>query len=242
MPKSYYAILGIRSSASQADVKTAYRRLAKELHPDHYRGADRPFLDVQEAYAVLGDPARRRHYDVTRDRTRRAELVAPPPRAGRRVYPGEGAAPEPLVPERGRTDLGEVSPIRSFETFTPSFDEIFDWLWSNFASLGPAKSVRVKNLTLEVPITREQAARGGQARIMVPARAACPTCRGHGGVGPYECVRCGGEGAITGEVPLSIAFPAGLSEDHAVVIPLDRYWIRNTRVTVLFRPTDRPSP
>jgi len=40
--------------------------------------------------------------------------------------------PEPLIPEVGPVDLGEVSPVRSFQAFTPSFDEIFDWLWSNY--------------------------------------------------------------------------------------------------------------
>ena len=54
MAKSYYTILGITSDASQTDVKTAYRRLAKEFHPDRYTGTDGPFLEVQEAYSVLG--------------------------------------------------------------------------------------------------------------------------------------------------------------------------------------------
>ena len=55
MAKSYYAILGITSQASPRDVKTAYRRLAKELHPDRYGGSARPFLDIQEAYSVFSD-------------------------------------------------------------------------------------------------------------------------------------------------------------------------------------------
>jgi molecular chaperone DnaJ len=71
-------------------------------------------------------------------------------------------------------------------------------------------------MTLEVTLTPEQARRGGNARIILPARAVCPTCRGHSGVGLYECLRC------AGEMPISVAFPPGLTKDHAVVIPLDR--------------------
>ena len=112
-------------------------------------------------------------------------------------------------------------------TFMPSLDEMFDWLWRNFSGLDWPKSGRVENLTLEVPLTREQAVRGGTTRIMVPARAVCPVCRGCGGVGFYECARCAGEGAISGEVPVSLSFPAGLRRDQAVVIPLDRFGIRN---------------
>ena len=144
--------------------------------------------------------------------------------------------PEPLIPEASPVELGEVSPVRSFQSFTPSFDEIFDWLWSNFSDLTQPKSARVQNLTLEVTLTPEQARRGGNARVMVPAQAVCPTCRGHGGVGFCECARCAGEGVISGEVPVSVSFPPGISKDHAVMIPLDRFGIPNTHITVLFRP------
>ena len=149
------------------------------------------------------------------------------------IYPGA----EPLIPEQGPVDMGEVSSVRSFQSFTPSFDEIFDWLWSNFSDLAQPKSGRVENLTLEVTLTAEQARRGGNARIMVPAQADCPTCRGHGGVGFYECTRCAGEGVISGEMPVCVSFPPGLAKDHAVMIPLDRFGIRNAHITVLFRTT-----
>jgi DnaJ-class molecular chaperone len=134
--------------------------------------------------------------------------------------------------------MGDISPVGSFETFSPSFDEVFDWLWRNFSSVEKPKSRRVQNLTLEVPLTREQARRGGNANVMVPARAVCPTCQGYGNIGLYECHRCAGEGTITGEVPISISFPPGLSEDHCVVIPLARFGIKNLNCTVIFRPRD----
>ena len=63
MPKNYYIILGIPSKSSQEEIKSAYRRLAKEFHPDRYGDNNSPFLNVQEAYSVLSDPVRRRAYD-----------------------------------------------------------------------------------------------------------------------------------------------------------------------------------
>jgi molecular chaperone DnaJ len=227
MAKSYFAILGISSNATADDIKTAYRRLAKEFHPDHYEGGSETFQDIQEAYSVLRNARRRREYEQKISKVTRRRPF------GRTRYP----EPEPLIPEERPLDLGEISPVRSFQSFTPSFDEIFDWLWKNFSDLDQPKSDRIQNLTLEVRLTPEQARRGGSARIMVPARAVCPTCRGYGGVGPYECSRCAGEGAISGEMPVSVAFPPGLTKDHAVMMPLDRFGIRNTHITVLFRPT-----
>lgn len=227
MAKSYYAILGISSSATEDEIRSAYRRLAKEFHPDHYEGGSEIFREIQEAYAVLGDARRRYDYE---QKISRASIKKP-------YRPATYPEPEPLIPEKDPVDMGEISPVRSFQSFAPSFDEIFDWLWRNFSDLTPPKSDRIENLTLEVTLTPEQAHRGGSARIMVPARAVCPTCRGYGGVGPYECSRCAGEGAIFGEMPVSVSFPPGLARDHAVMIPLDRFGIRNTCITVLFRPS-----
>jgi DnaJ-class molecular chaperone len=227
MAKSYFAILGISPNATVDEIRSAYRQLAKEFHPDHYTGGSEKFRDIQEAYSVLGDRRRRREYERN---IRKVSTRTP-------LRPATYPEPEPLIPEERPADIGEVSPVRSFQSFTPSFDEIFEWLWSNFSDLTRPKSARVQNLTLEVTLTPEQARRGGNARVMVPAQAVCPTCRGQGGVGFYECTRCAGEGLIAGEMPVTVSFPPGLSDDHAVMIPLDRFGIRNVHITLLFRPT-----
>ncbi len=231
MAKSYFAILGISPNATADEIRNAYRRLAKEFHPDLYTGSSERFRDIQEAYSVLGNIRRKREYE---QRLRKVPIKTP---LRSNTYP----APEPLIPDEGPVDIGEVSPVRSFQSFTPSFDEIFDWLWRNFSDLSQPKSSRVQNLTLEVTLTRDQARRGGNAKIIVPAQSVCPTCRGHGGVGFYECVRCAGEGIISGEMPISVSFPPGTFKDHTVMIPLDRFGVPNTHITVLFRPTDTDS-
>src|SRR5918999_4565502 len=63
--KDYYAILGVPNTASQADIKKAYRKLARELHPDTNTdpGAEKRFKDANEAHAVLADPEKRKQYD-----------------------------------------------------------------------------------------------------------------------------------------------------------------------------------
>jgi molecular chaperone DnaJ len=229
MAKSYFIILGVSPGATDDEIKSAYRRLAKEFHPDHYAGGNETFREIQEAYSVLGNVRRRREYE---------QQISKKPINVSVKRPTHYPEPEPLIPEPRPIDVGAISPVRSFQTFSPSFDEVFDWLWSNFSSLTRPKSGRIQNVTFEVPLTREQAFRGGTARVMVPAKSVCPTCRGYGGIGLYECSRCAGEGEISGEMPISISFPPGLTKDHAVMIPLDRFGIRNLHMTVLFRPTD----
>ena len=63
MPKDYYHILGVSKSASQDDVKTAFRKLAHQHHPDKTGGDDKKFKELNEAYQVLGDPQKRQKYD-----------------------------------------------------------------------------------------------------------------------------------------------------------------------------------
>ncbi len=229
MAKSYFVILGVSPSSTDEEIKSAYRRLAKEFHPDHYTGGNETFREIQEAYSVLGNAGRRQQYEKQISKKPMSVSVKRTP-----YHP----KPEPLIPEQEPIDIGEISPVRSFQTFSPSFDEIFDWLWNNFSSLTHPKSSRIQDLTLEIPLTRDQAFRGGTARVLVPARSICPTCRGYGELGLYECSRCAGEGDISGEIPVSISFPPGLTKDHAVMIPLDRFGIRNLHMTVLFRLTD----
>jgi hypothetical protein len=60
---------------------------------------------------------------------------------------------------------------------------------------------------------------------------------GQGSIGPYECSQCEGHGAVTGEYPVTVSYPAGLQEDYIVRIPLERFGIQNFYLSVQFRPT-----
>ncbi|WNJ17465.1 DnaJ domain-containing protein [Pontibacter sp. G13] len=92
MVKDYYQILEIDANASDADIKSAYRKLAMEFHPDSNDspGAHQRFLEINEAYQILGDPQKKGLYDIKLRRIQRGEFVM------------EGPPPPPPTPE-GRT-------------------------------------------------------------------------------------------------------------------------------------------
>jgi DnaJ-class molecular chaperone len=229
---NYYVILGVPFDASAAQIKAAYRQKAKELHPDHYGADDSPFVAVQKAYSVLGDAGRRREYDrkIRPERSTRRPSRPSPDVVDLRRPPGE-----PLIPEGRPADLGHVSLTRSFETFSPSFEEIYDRLWGNFFGRSRPKAEGVERLTVEIPVSRAQAAEGGYARVLVPAVVRCPRCGGRGGLGPCECWRCGGHGALREEFPVSIEFPAGMMDRYVVTVSLEKLGIRNLYLAVCFR-------
>ncbi len=227
MAKSYFAILGISPDASEDEVKSAYRRLAKEFHPDRCPGGDEKFCQIQEAYNVLGDSRRRREYEESLRGTR----PAPAPRFGR---PG----PEPLRSMPIRRQAEGLVPNRFSGRFGPGIDEVpnrrrpFRGRHRRHFGLGTGLSV-------EIPLTASQAQRGGRARVVVPVQAVCPACTGDGEWFLFECPRCAGRGTVDAEIPLSVPFPAGLEHDYDVTIPLDRFGVGDIRLTVTFRPPGR---
>ena len=233
MQKNYYVILGVTSDASVEEIRGAFRRRAREVHPDHSGFESGPFLEVQEAYGVLSDPERRRRYD---QRNHSAPARCRP----------WGPAPEPLV-ARARPkaepfrdteradDFREFSLADSLESYRPPFEELFARLWSNFESFPRPKSERLENLTVEVVVSADQARRGGRVRILIPGLATCAACGGRGAVGLYECWHCAGQGSTAAEYPVEVPYPPGIRDGYAVQISLNRFGIENLFLTVLFR-------
>ena len=228
MSKDFYFILQVGREASVDEIRSAYRRRAQELHPDKSGSSSEPFIELQEAYSVLSDPAQRAAYDRT------AESV--PVRRGKGIT-GRRRRAELFREVEPAGSFAEVSLSESFDTFGPSFDELFERLWSNFDLLTRPKAERLESLNVDVTLTAEEARAGGSVRILVPARAVCPACRGHGAVGFYECWRCQGQGSLTAEYPVQVTYPSGLRWDHVVRVPMDDFGIHNFYLTVRFRPT-----
>jgi len=232
MKKNYYLILGLTADASSEEITAAFRRQALEAHPDQLGLESRRFQEVQEAYGVLGDPDRRRRYDwqagsLAAGRPSWVPALKPPAR--------EWPKGEPLRPLETSREFQEVSLAESFEVYHPSFDELFERFWSNFEMFDRPKAERLESLTVEILVSPYEARFGGRVRVRIPARATCSVCGGHGAVGSYECWRCEGNGSLTTEYLVKVAYPAGVRDGYAVRIPLTSFGIENFYLTVLLR-------
>ena len=224
MARDHYYVLGVSPSATGGQIEEAFRRLVRELMAGYDVGAS--LLDLEKAFSVLADPSRRRSYD---ERFQKVPIAS-----------GGRPAAEPLVPaEAAAGSIGDVSLSRSFRTFGPSREEIQDRLWSNFTLTSRPKAETVEQLSVDVPITPEQAMSGGTVRVLVPAVGECRVCGGFGGVGPYTCVNCDGRGVVVDEYPVMVSFPAGYSS-YTQPVRLDHLGIRNFYLAVHFRLTHEP--
>lgn len=152
MARDYYDALGISRSASAEEVQRAYRKLARQYHPDVNRdpGAEERFKEIGEAYSVLSDPAARRRYDRFG--------------ADFRHIP-EGAQAYADVGRAGRRGSPAGSPFAGGRVWIDSdidFDDLFSGL---FGARGPAGPIPGADQEAELELTVEQAYRGGRRRI-----------------------------------------------------------------------------
>jgi DnaJ-class molecular chaperone len=200
MPKNYYVILGLNRTASPRQIKDAYRRLAKELHPDRSGNESAPFRELHEAYGVLSDPVQRQHYDrsVSGQRSHpRAESLR------QTGFFSQGGI-EPLIPKASsRDDVGE---------FQPSFEELLSHWWGNFDHSIRRRSDEPERLTVEVWLSPEEAQRGGFLSLGIPVRTFCPSCHGQGSLGEFRCQPCAGSGIREVEYPIQLTYLPSASD------------------------------
>lgn len=230
MAKNYYLVLGVSPQATIREIKNAYRKLAKKYHPDHH-GADAvPFLAIQEAYAVLSDPARKKMYDRSLgDRKGPAPQGRPNP-AG----VGSPVEAEPLVPERGRGRAERIRPDERFSRFPGSGGFLFDLLRDGFPRSCRQRSAGLPGRRIEIRLTPMQAQRGGSIRLLVPVLIRCPSCMGNGFISAHPCGRCGGSGIMEDDCPVVVDYPPGTPHGYTVRLPIDQHGVHLGTLTVRF--------
>ncbi len=234
MSRNHYVILGVPADSTQADIKAAYRRLAKEFHPDYYGQNHEPFQVLQEAYSVLSDPESRRLYDDALQDTPPKQQVHNVQPVRRRYYQ---ETVEPLVPgeERHFSNRHRVYPGGSFYRPQASFNSLFDQLFAAPKGRRQPETSQVEDVTVEVTLSPTQARSGGQFRLQVPIRMPCPSCYGESSSRHFTCPRCHGAGVLSGENTIALPYPAGISNNQSLSFVLRPSPAGKISLTVLFR-------
>ncbi len=174
--RDYYTVLGVPRSASQSDIKSAYRKLAIKYHPDKNRGnkeSEERFKEATEAYEVLADPEKRRSYD----------------QFGKAGVNGGGSSAHGY---RAYTDFSDI--------FGDVGDIFADFFGSSFSNFGrETQQARGSDLRYNLEVSLEDAALGKEVKIEVPREEQCDTCHGSRskpGHAPEQCSACGGIGQV----------------------------------------------
>jgi molecular chaperone DnaJ len=192
--KDYYATLGVAEKASPDEIKKAYRKLAKQYHPDANpddKAAGERFKEISEAYTVLSDSDSRRKYDQLRKYGGIGGFPAGAGRTGPTPTDGRGFRFE---------DLGGIGDI---------FSSIFDF--GRKTGEAPRGPTRGRDVEYMIELGFRKAVRGGKVKVTVPIREECATCDGSGGApgsGFDKCAECQGRGSVTfGQGSFSVPRP-----------------------------------
>ncbi|MHB1329128.1 MAG: molecular chaperone DnaJ [Gemmatimonadales bacterium] len=181
--KDFYQTLGVPESASADDIKKAYRRLAKQHHPDanpNNPAAAETFKQIAEAHSVLSDPDKRKQYDQMRRLG--AFDTGRSPRAGGAPRPGGAGATENF-------DFGDFGSM--------GLGDIFSTIFGRGGKKGPTRGETLETV-LEIPF--RTAALGGKVPVTLPVTGPCGSCGGSGGAPGAvmsQCTECKGRGSIS---------------------------------------------
>jgi molecular chaperone DnaJ len=213
MAKDYYELLGIKRDATEKDIKSAYRRLARKYHPDVNPGdnsAEAKFKEINLAYEVLSDKDKRAKYDKYGDKWQYGDQFerAGGPQQGQyyEYSPGDGAGGESGMHFGG--DIGGL-------------DSIFEELFRGGRTRGSSRRGqprRGQDLEAHVEITLEEAYSGTARTVSLQVEEPCATCGGTGQIQGVACSVCRGAGAIAGTKRLEVKIPPGVNTGSRVRI------------------------
>ena len=194
--RDYYEVLGVDKNASEAEIKRAYRKVAKKYHPDMNPGdkeAEEKFKEAAEAYEVLSDPEKKSKYD----------------QFGHAAFEQGGGGAGVFGGFDFGGDMGDI------------FGDIFGDFFGGGRRGGDARRNGPRqgaNLRAGVRITFDDAIRGVEKELEITLKEECKTCNGSGQIIRNKCTDCSGTGYIKVRKRIKVPIPAGIDNGQSVRI------------------------
>ena len=193
--KDYYEVLGVPKAATEDDIRTAFRKLARKYHPDVNPGdksTEEKFKEINEAYEVLSDADKRKRYD----------------QLGPNWEAGADFTPPPGWERAGANDGGFEDVFSSGGT--GNFSDFFESLFGRRGGGAPGFRMAGQNVEAEITLTLEEAHRGGPRTIQFDATETCPECSGTGTKNGKTCPVCRGAGVVRRRKTIEVTIPSGM--------------------------------
>ncbi len=209
--KNYYSILGVTPDSSDAEIKTAYRKLARKFHPDVNPYGTERFKDITEAYEVLSDAKKRMQYDTINGffkSYRKEEKQHTSPKQAQNEYK-----------KRSSSSAHHTEPKMTKEEFSKKINDIFE----EFAKSKPQKEKlspkRGDDLYEEISITLKESVNGTERVVNVKHSADCPNCTCRKFINGTLCHECNGTGEKTEHKKITVKIPKNVKNGAKLRIP-----------------------
>jgi DnaJ-class molecular chaperone len=208
--KDYYSILGVPKNSAEKDVKSAYRKLARKWHPDanpnNQQEAEEKFKEISEAYEVLGDPEKRKKYDVLGPNWQEAARQAEQQRRYR-----TGA--QDFEFDFGPGGVGAGGPS--------GFSDFFDMFFSGIGRRQTTQTTtgfpqRGQDLETTIELGIRDVYDGGKKAVSLQVEDICTRCRGTGTVDGRLCPVCHGTGHILVTKKFEVSIPKGIGDGQRI--------------------------
>lgn len=204
--QDYYQILGVNRNATEKEIKTAYRKLARKYHPDLFAGkekkeAEEKFKQINEANEVLSDPEKRAKYD----------------RLGTDWQAGQDFQPSSDMEGIRFYTTDDINLESGFSEFFESlFGGDFPFRRATATTRRHKRTTRGQDIESEINLTLEEAYRGTEKSLQISSQEICDVCGGTGRIRRSFCSRCGGTGTILATKTLKVKIPPGVLEDSRI--------------------------
>lgn len=206
--KDYYELLGVKRNASEQEIKQAYRKLARQYHPDvntSEKSAEAKFKEINEAYEVLSSKENRQKYDKYGDQWQYAEQIE--------------KARQQQAHFGGFRDTGGSASFRfEGEDLSSLFDDLLFGGGRARTYTRRSRPMRGRSLETPVAVTLEEAFHGTSRTISLQSEEPCPTCKGTGLIQNVACSTCHGAGMVPRLKRLEVKIPAGVKTGSRVRI------------------------
>ena len=222
--KDYYETLGVARTASEDEIKKAFRKLARLYHPDVAKDkkvAEEKFKEINEAYEVLSDPAKRKKYDELGANWKAGAEFRPPP-----GWQGFGGSPFPGGGSRGGAGReGE----HEFHFGGTGFSDFFEQIFGSMGRGGAGRGMRPdmfedgvaekgNDIEGDIMVTLEEAIKGSVRTVTLERAVTCDHCGGTGQRSGHLCNNCGGTGRVRKRENFQVRIPAGVREGQQLRI------------------------
>jgi DnaJ-class molecular chaperone len=205
--KDYYLILGVPKNAAEKDIKSAYRKLARKWHPDanpkNTKEAEEKFKEISEAYEVLGDPEKRKKYDVLGPNWQQAAQQAEQQRRYRTTVDGQEV----------EFDLGGPGGPSGFSDF---FDVFFSGVGRRQTASSAGFARRGQDLETTIELNLRDIYDGGTKAVSLQIEDLCPRCHGTGTERGHLCPQCHGTGRVLLNKRFEVTIPKGIAEGQRI--------------------------